>query len=247
MIKFFRKIRQKLLEQSKIRSYFVYAIGEILLVVIGILIALQINDWNDNRKNRHYEITMLNEVKNALEIDSKVIQDILPYLQATMHSVNKLAEIKNDHAQSTDSLYVHLQRVFAFGTNISLNKSPYNTLQSGGLDKISNPDIRNNLSKLYGFTLSNSELWLNEVLRQELFRKKDLFSQIFGLQVKPGTKNSIDTHIKLQDPSIIYNNPEFDLLLSTSGWTLPQANNLLSSLNEEMLLLIDQINSEIKK
>ena len=51
MIKFFRKIRQNLLSEDKTVKYLKYAIGEIMLVVIGIVIALQINNWNENRKN----------------------------------------------------------------------------------------------------------------------------------------------------------------------------------------------------
>jgi len=50
MIKFFRNIRQNLLAEGKTSKYLKYAIGEIILVVIGILIALQINNWNENRK-----------------------------------------------------------------------------------------------------------------------------------------------------------------------------------------------------
>lgn len=50
MIKFFRKIRQNLLLEGKTGTYLKYAIGEILLVVIGILIALQVNNWNEGRK-----------------------------------------------------------------------------------------------------------------------------------------------------------------------------------------------------
>jgi hypothetical protein len=47
MLKFFRTIRKKLIEQNNVRKYMLYAIGEILLVVIGIFIALQVNNWNE--------------------------------------------------------------------------------------------------------------------------------------------------------------------------------------------------------
>ena len=56
MIKFFRKIRQNLLVENKTGKYLKYAIGEIVLVVIGILIALQINNWNENRKDNFVEL-----------------------------------------------------------------------------------------------------------------------------------------------------------------------------------------------
>ena len=66
MIKFFRKIRQELLTENKIGQYLKYAIGEILLVVIGILIALQINNWNEARKSRIVETVLLKTIKSDL-------------------------------------------------------------------------------------------------------------------------------------------------------------------------------------
>jgi hypothetical protein len=59
MINFFRKIRKNLLMENKTGKYFKYAIGEIILVVIGILIALSINNWNENRKLKSSELKML--------------------------------------------------------------------------------------------------------------------------------------------------------------------------------------------
>ncbi|MFT7066002.1 MAG: hypothetical protein ACJAUO_001580, partial [Sediminicola sp.] len=59
MIKFFRKIRQKMLTENKFSKYLLYAIGEIILVVIGILIALSINNWNENRKESNLELEIL--------------------------------------------------------------------------------------------------------------------------------------------------------------------------------------------
>jgi hypothetical protein len=70
MIKFFRKIRQKLVSENKFSKYLLYAIGEILLVVIGILIALQINNWNDGRKNEIKEYKLLTEMQGNLQTDS---------------------------------------------------------------------------------------------------------------------------------------------------------------------------------
>ncbi|MFX0556562.1 DUF6090 family protein [Maribacter sp. CXY002] len=76
MIKFFRRIRQKLLSENKFSKYLAYAIGEIVLVVIGILIALQINNWNEERKEN---ITLISILKNekisiAIEIEKEEIQ-----------------------------------------------------------------------------------------------------------------------------------------------------------------------------
>ena len=60
MIKFFRKIRQKLLSENKFSKYLIYAVGEIVLVVIGILIALQINNWNEIRQIKKVEKEIFN-------------------------------------------------------------------------------------------------------------------------------------------------------------------------------------------
>jgi hypothetical protein len=69
MLKFFRKIRQKLLQENRITRYLAYAIGEIFLVVIGILIALQINTWNENRKYRNQEADFYSDVISDLDKD----------------------------------------------------------------------------------------------------------------------------------------------------------------------------------
>ena len=71
MIKFFRKIRQKLLSENKFNKYIVYAIGEIILVVIGILIALQINNNNEATKNKEKEKIILKEILTSLNNDFK--------------------------------------------------------------------------------------------------------------------------------------------------------------------------------
>ena len=69
MIKFFRKIRQRLLKENDFRKYLLYAIGEIFLVVLGILIALQINNANEDRKQRRLELDYLQNLKTDLKLN----------------------------------------------------------------------------------------------------------------------------------------------------------------------------------
>ncbi|QCX37779.1 hypothetical protein FF125_04765 [Aureibaculum algae] len=99
MIKFFRRIRQNLLSEGKTGKYLKYAIGEIVLVVIGILIALQINNWNEQRKIENSEIEILKNLETELK-----------------HNLVELKEINNRHKKGfDDGIYL----LNLFGTNIS--------------------------------------------------------------------------------------------------------------------------------
>lgn len=77
MVKFFSKIRHQLWNQSQFSRYLLYAIGEILLVVIGILIALQVNNWNENRKRKADEKELLIYALENIESDSISLDFIL--------------------------------------------------------------------------------------------------------------------------------------------------------------------------
>lgn len=77
MISFFRKIRQKLLSQNRVTRYLAYAVGEIFLVVIGILIALQVNNWNEGRKEKARERELLIFALENIKADSLSLDSIL--------------------------------------------------------------------------------------------------------------------------------------------------------------------------
>jgi hypothetical protein len=81
MIKFFRHIRKTLIEQNQMGKYFRYAIGEIILVVIGILIALQINNWNERRQDQEKLEAILIKIKEDLTADLFVAKNNLNYLK----------------------------------------------------------------------------------------------------------------------------------------------------------------------
>ncbi|MBK9737565.1 MAG: hypothetical protein IPO92_22455 [Saprospiraceae bacterium] len=76
MIKFFRHIRQKLIAEGKLVNYLKYVIGEIVLVMIGILLAVQLNNWNENRKNRIFEKEILSQIRSNLEKNKENLNGI---------------------------------------------------------------------------------------------------------------------------------------------------------------------------
>jgi len=154
MIKFFRKIRQNLLSEGKTGKYFKYAIGEILLVVIGILIALQISNWNETKKERVFEIKMLNEIENALKIDIEHFHRLENRLYKLDSASNVFIKLVHEKAVFNDSLYDKGRSRWYYlrtGINLQFNNGPYEALKSSGIDKVSNDSLRNNLVNFYDF------------------------------------------------------------------------------------------------
>ena len=86
MINFFRKIRQRLLTENKFSKYLFYAIGEILLVVIGILIALQINNWNESNKERATSKGYLQRIHTDLQKDTTYLRQKIQLAQNEQES-----------------------------------------------------------------------------------------------------------------------------------------------------------------
>jgi hypothetical protein len=95
MIKFFRKIRYDLMEKNKTGKYFKYAIGEIVLVVIGILIALQVSNWNQLRLKQSTMNTYYKKLANTLEDDIKVLREATDNLNSFEDDLMRCLEILN--------------------------------------------------------------------------------------------------------------------------------------------------------
>lgn len=92
MLQFFRKIRYNHLGSGKTTNYLKYALGEIILVVIGILIALQVNNWNETRKIRQEQLSFLNTLKEDLNNDLAQLDRILAFQKEKLKTINELKE-----------------------------------------------------------------------------------------------------------------------------------------------------------
>ena len=106
MIRFFSRIREKLLSENRFTRYMFYALGEIILVVIGILIALSINNWNEDRKNHQEEIQLVRNFVEDLNLDLVDFQDASDELDSQLSVVDRVIGpmLDNDQALSYESI-----------------------------------------------------------------------------------------------------------------------------------------------
>ena len=113
MIKLFRNFRQNLLNEGKTSKYFKYAIGEIILVVIGILIALAINNWNEDRKVQKEQSVFLTNIAQDLNEDLTQIDKIIEHQSDKLETVNAiivaLSKTTNKDFKTIESLFSQLQ------------------------------------------------------------------------------------------------------------------------------------------
>lgn len=150
MIKFFRKIRQKMLTENKFSKYLLYAIGEIILVVIGILIALGINNWNESRKNKLTESEYYCKLLADFELDRQNIEELYKESEYKIEtSKNLLLELANKNTDKTFLVNNYLQ---ALRTNAFVPSKVAMTdlVSSGKLNLLTNDSLKNDLVRYYG-------------------------------------------------------------------------------------------------
>lgn len=148
MLRFFRQIRKSLMQQNKVRSYLLYALGEILLVVIGILIALQINTWNEERVNRKQEIFYLGKLSQNMAQDTTYLQQRIEGLTNTETGLQQLQQEIQDPEllEFSDSLSIALLGVQRFSPQTSTMD---NLISTGKLDLIQNQSLVDSLFVYY--------------------------------------------------------------------------------------------------
>jgi hypothetical protein len=161
MLRFFRQIRQRLLTDNKFSKYLLYAVGEILLVVIGILIALQIDTWNEARKNRIYEKQVLAQIKLNLMQDRNTLECIAKNFQGAIEATGKLLD-PSARIAFPDSVPYWLGQVAQFDRFQPLTNS-YEVLKSKGLDIISSDTVRLLLGQYYDDKIATSSQSIGDI------------------------------------------------------------------------------------
>lgn len=145
MFKFFRSFRQRLLREGKTKSYLKYAVGEITLVVIGILIALQINLWKEQYNQRQQEIQILKQLQDEFQANLMQLDQKISMRKAMINAGLQLINYCDDHSLIIpDSIDTYLARTMVSPT---FDPVTNDLIGSGNLYLLNNTELRGRLSR----------------------------------------------------------------------------------------------------
>ena len=252
MIKFFRKIRQTLLEKNRVSKYLIYAFGEIILVVIGILIALQINDWNENRKNSIAEQKLLNALQREFESNLKILEDNIKLNDNNIKNSLLLGEYTNPNLSSFNEKEISLLLLGVFKDEprfFPIQGTIEEIINSGKLSILSNSNLRKALSDWQSKVdnINRQEVYVVERrdIGHEFFIKEGNFRRHLNL-ISVGKNNITPSKFADNDFSFL-TKQEFEsqlYLFVVASKNLKE--NFYLPLREDILQIIRFIESEIK-
>jgi len=244
MIKFFRKFRQRLLTENKFGKYLIYAIGEIVLVVIGILIALSINNWNQKIKRQELRQSYLKSLivdiaQDTIEIKNIIELQISDTLRVSAHR----KELTKEGATLDDLVRI---MVYDWDPRIgglrSFNTQTFDALVSTGNIDLIDPDILKSLGKING--LQEDYLsFIGEFI--DFYRKSGDPSTIISSSRSVIDRGPIfDKMIEEVDKVKLANN--FNRKLTLKRQTYKVSIRFLNTIQHEKIKLIDLINEKVE-
>lgn len=227
MISFFRKIRKSLLAQSKLTQYIVYALGEILLVMVGILLALQVNDWRDQLLTKKEEINTLQLIITDLETDSSDLENFSFKLQQFTNSAVKFI-YSIESSAPLDSVAIYARRA-TFNYNYRPRDLTFQGLkQSGRLDLISDLTVRNRLIGYFDEIIS----YLDDLRQNQKELNEDVQKALLPYFGFYPTSDSTSIYRSNADISQLNNNVE---LTNTMGAMIESRQHINNRIKEFFL------------
>jgi hypothetical protein len=228
------------MEKNKTGKYFKYATGEIILVVIGILIALQINNWNELKKQKLVEIEILDGIRNDILLDTIDLNSNISGYEL----MEKGDSLVLDHLINKKKMEKRLIQYLGYSIYgdmiLNLHRSHFEEAKINGLSIISNKSLRNRISRLYEFTYETLKVLENST---ESFDYESLlspeFNQYFGLDSSGLTLSNAAYERLISNGTSLY---LFKRGISKKAFLLDFYKTTLG----DALMIVDSIDVELK-
>jgi len=195
MIKFFRKTRQRLLTENKFSKYLLYAIGEIVLVVIGILIALYINNLNTEKQDSVILNGYLNNISENIKLDQANLEQIAVFRDSSIIGSKYFMNIIEQENTLKEQYSIYFSEYFNYNPWLDKyfqsNNSGFEALKNSGyLSKIQQTPVETELYKYYGLVeqIENEEKYLNNFMEE---MKYDIYKKNIVQPIKPMVRKGV--------------------------------------------------------
>ena len=256
MIKFFRKIRQNMIIENKVSKYLLYALGEIILVVIGILIALQINNWNQQRNDRNIEKIVYKTLIEDLALDTL---DMMYNISVNKNIMNVekglLALMQGKKVDSLD-----LKNALGHPLILEFHKSGFERITQVDTDVITNDKLKNEITRHYDFYYPAVKRFEDEFMTAYYDRKLKAMQDHLIIDSEPEEVNQIkinsDKYYKgklirrnytIKNKRELRNNNALKVLLSESSFFRQTLLGFYNGLFAQNRVLIKEIKLELRK
>ncbi len=253
MIKLLRKIRQRLLTENKFSKYLLYAFGEIVLVVIGILIALSINNWNGQRKLQKIEQEYLLSLQSEFNTNLDKINFSIAENETIINGINGLLNLFDNEMLDTVS-HKYLNETFraVFGNQMQFKPSTgvlNDIISSGNLNLIANQKLRQRLasfeSSLEFLKLQeNNTLAIKKNLKSIIYKEgsvRKLAGKLLNLQPNSSSEN-INNKLLFNSVELENYLIDYALLHKSAAGT-----NFFGGLKNEIDTILNEIEQELNK
>ena len=253
MLNFFRKLRKTMIRDGQAKRYALYALGEILLVMIGILLALQVNNWNEKNKSFKRQSAYLQQIHSEMSSNLESVQGEQEKMDGILNGLRSFVSLYANNADdvSEDEISTVWGSVFSKSAGYKYeNGVLLGLLSSGGIKEIVNDSIRN---KLMSWEARIKKLTLQEVEFNEYLKKgNDFMEENGGVRTIIDHRNGnewwgIEKQSSPRSNTFLLKSARFENILVfaiLTGQTL-KSNNY-SDLEHETMTLLSQIEKEPK-
>ena len=251
MIRIFQNIRKKLAAEQKISAYLRYAIGEILLVMIGILIALQMNNWNVKRANRNNELKYLKNIKTDLLSDIQTLKFNIEYRTKRYNSAKKIVEqINGNPVTDLSELSFNVMNTLWEERFIPNNVTYREMESSGNLKLISNDSIKQVLLQLESLYQTNEFYYRHENFDYQEYISKPLMKNVNIELLKPvflGEKTADEQNIKREVFHDLFHDLQYQNGCSIIYWSALDVIQLFQNIESKSKKAIKLIDTEVQQ
>lgn len=163
MLKFFRRIRHRLLVENQLSRYLLYAVGEIVLVVIGILIALSINTWNKGRQDLQAQYELLQDLRADLLIQQELIAEQITFEELYIAQTDSARGFFSGLIDAVE-LQSLLWRLSSRHTFVANKATASKMISTGQITLLRNPELVNSMVRYYQLSDYNTTVTNNNNL-----------------------------------------------------------------------------------